>query len=58
MAFTDQLKRRRLGRGVGARSAALPLDVEGIAAAATAQNVGAPVASTHRGGTLRHFRLK
>ncbi len=35
------------GARVGAGSAALPLDVVGIAAAAAAENVGAAVARTH-----------
>jgi hypothetical protein len=43
------------GAGVGAGGAALPLDVEGVLAAATAQNVSAAVARTHRGGTLGHL---
>ena len=43
------------GARVGAGGAALPLDVVGVAATATAQNVRAPVALTHRRRTLRHF---
>ena len=43
-----------LGVGVSARGAALPLLVERRLAAATAEDVGAPVAGTLRGGSLRH----
>jgi hypothetical protein len=43
------------GARVGAGGAALPLNVVGVAATAAAQNVRAPVALTHRRGTLRHL---
>jgi len=43
--------------GVSAVGASVLLDVEGAAAAATAQNVRLVVAFTERGSTLGHFEL-
>ena len=42
------------GAGVGAGGAALPLDVVGVTAAATAQDVGASVTLSHGGCSLSH----
>lgn len=47
-----------LGVGITAAGAALPLNVERGASAATAQNVGTSVARTLGCGTLRHLALQ